>query len=173
MPRKLRVRTLDDKVTKMDKIDLAIIENLTEDARKSFRKIAKELDISPDTVINRYTALHRKGVIRGSTIVIDPTKIGYQALAIFVIEISHAHVVAGQTTPVDSSLVLKKIIQMPNIIVATKSIGDHDLLAIGVVKSFEHLIRVRNDIAKIHDIRDIQVSFWVERTELCPRYFIV
>jgi hypothetical protein len=62
---------------------------------------------------------------------------------------------------------------MPNIIVATKSVGDHDLLAIGVAIDFEHLIKLRNDIAKIPGVKDIQVSFWVERTELCPKYFII
>jgi len=157
----------------MDKIDLAIIDKLTDDARTSFREIAKELGISPDTVINRYAALQKEGVIRGSTIVINPKKVGYQAMAVFMIDIAPAHIVATEATPADSSLILDKLIQMPNIIVATKSVGDHDLLAIGVAIDFEHLIKVRNDIAKIPGVKDIQVSFWVERTELCPKYFII
>ena len=157
----------------MDEIDLAIINKLTNDARTSFREIAKELDISPDTVINRYAALQKEGVIRGSTIVINPKKVGYQAMAVFMIDISPAHILATEATPADSSLILDKLIQMPNIIVATKSVGDHDLLAIGVAIDFEHLIKVRNDIAKIPGVKDIQVSFWVERTELCPKYFII
>jgi Lrp/AsnC family transcriptional regulator for asnA, asnC and gidA len=157
----------------MDEIDFAIIDKLTDDARMSFRKIAKELGISPDTVMHRYAALQKEGTIRGSTIVINPKKIGYQAMAVFVIDTSPAHILATQATPVDSSLILEKLIHMPNIIVATKSIGDHDLLAIGVVMDFEHLIKVRNDIARIPGVRDVQVSFWVERTELCPKYFIV
>jgi len=157
----------------MDEIDLAIIDKLIDDARTSFREIAKELDISPDTVINRYAALQKEGVIRGSTIVINPKKVGYQAMAVFMIDISPAHILATEATPADSSLILDKLIQMPNIIVATKSVGDHDLLAIGVAIDFEHLIKVRNDIAKIPGVKDIQVSFWVERTELCPKYFII
>ena len=157
----------------MDEIDLAIIDKLTEDARTSFREIAKELDISPDTVINRYAALQKEGVIRGSTIVINPKKVGYQAMAVFMIDISPAHIMATEATPADSSLILDKLIHMPNIIVATKSVGDHDLLAIGVAIDFEHLIKLRNDIAKIPGVNDIQVSFWVERTELCPKYFII
>ncbi|NIR87303.1 winged helix-turn-helix transcriptional regulator, partial [Candidatus Bathyarchaeota archaeon] len=56
----------------MDETDLSIIEIMTENARVSFRKIAKKLDVSPDTVINRYKTLQEKGVIRGSTVVIDP-----------------------------------------------------------------------------------------------------
>jgi len=157
----------------MDKIDLAIIGKLTDDARTSFREIAKELGISPDTVINRYAALQKEGVIRGSTIVINPKKVGYQAMAVFMIDISPAHIMVTEATPADSPLILDKLIQMPNIIVATKSVGDHDLLAIGVAIDFEHLIKLRNDIAKIPGVKDIQVSFWVERTELCPKYFII
>ena len=38
---------------------------------------------------------------------------------------------------------------------------------------FEHLGRIRNDIERIPEVKDMQISFWVERTELCPKYFIV
>jgi Lrp/AsnC family transcriptional regulator for asnA, asnC and gidA len=157
----------------VDKIDLAIIDKLTKDARMSFRKIAETLGVSPDTVISRYAALQKEGVIRGSTIVINPKKIGYQAMAVFMIDISPSHIVATESNPADSSLILDRIIQMPNIIVATKTVGDNDLLAIGVALDFEHLTKVRNDIESIPGVKDMQISFWVERTELCPKYFIV
>lgn len=157
----------------MDKTDLAIIDKLTKDARTSFRKIAEQLGISPDTVINRYQALQKEGVIRGSTIVINPKKIGYQAMAVFMIDTAPAHIMATESTPADSSQILDQLIKMPNIIVATKTVGDHDLLAIGVVIDFQHLIKVRDEIAKVPGIQDLQVSFWVERTELCPKYFVV
>ena len=156
----------------MDEIDLAIIAKLTEDARMSFRKIAKELGISPDTVINRYKKLQEKSVIRGSTIVINPEKIGYRGMAAFMIDASPSHILATEAT-IDSSQILDKLIQMRNIIVATKTVGDHDLLAIGVTVNFEHLLKLSNKIAKIPGVRDVEVSYWVGRTELCPKYFIV
>ncbi|MGB8781332.1 MAG: AsnC family transcriptional regulator [Candidatus Bathyarchaeia archaeon] len=157
----------------MDKIDVAIIDKLTEDARMSFRKIARELGVSPDTVVHRYTALQKEGAIRGSTIVIDPRKIGYKAMAVFVIDTSPTHILPRQNNPPDSSMILDRLIHMPNIIVAAKSVGDHDLLAISVVMSFEHLIKVRDDIARIPGVKDLQASFWVEEMEICPKYFIV
>jgi len=157
----------------MDNIDYAIVTKLTKDARTSFRKIAEDLKVSPDTVINRYAALQEKGVIRGSTVVINPRKLGYQAMAAFMIDTSPAHILANESTPTDSSLILDTLIKMRNIIVATKTVGDHDLLAIGVVLGFDHLIKVRDEIAKIPGVRDLQVSFWVEKTELCPKYFVV
>ncbi|MFB0502591.1 MAG: Lrp/AsnC family transcriptional regulator [Candidatus Bathyarchaeia archaeon] len=156
----------------MDEVDLSIIERLTEDARMSFRKIAKELGVSPDTVINRYVKLQEKGVIRGSTVVINPKKIGYHGMAVFLIDASPSHVLATEAT-IDSSLILDKLIQMRNIILATKTVGDHDLLAISVARDFEQLIKIGVDIAKIPGVEDLQVSFWVEKAHLCPKYFII
>ena len=152
---------------------MSIIEKLTEEARTSFREIARELGISPDTVINRYEALQETGVIRGSTVVINPKKIGYQAMAVFMIDASPTHIMATETTPTESSQILEKLIEMRNIIIATKTVGDHDLLAIGVARDFDHLTNIGADIAKIPGGKDLQVSFWVEKAELCPKYFII
>jgi len=48
-----------------DEIDEKIVEFLTKDARTSFRKIAKELGKSPDTIINRIQRLRDARDIRG------------------------------------------------------------------------------------------------------------
>ncbi len=157
----------------MDETDLSIIEIMTENARVSFRKIAKKLDVSPDTVINRYKTLQEKGVIRGSTVVIDPKKIGYHGMAVFVIDASPTHIFTTEAAPAESSLILEKLIQMRNIILATKTVGDHDLLAICVARDFEHLIKIGAEIAKIPGVEDLRVSFWVEKADLCPKYFII
>jgi len=157
----------------MDETDLFIIKKLTEEARTSFREIARELRVSPDTVINRYEALQETGVIRGSTVVINPKKIGYQAMAVFMIDTSPTHIMATEITPAESSQILEKLIEMRNIIIATKTVGDHDLLAIGVARDFDHLTTIGADIAKIPGVKDLRVSFWVEKAELCPEYFIL
>lgn len=157
----------------MDDTDLFIIKRMTENARVSFRKIAKELGVSPDTVISRYKALQEEGVIRGSTVVINPKNIGYHGMVTFMIDTSPTHILATEATPTDSSLILEKLIRMRNIILATKTVGDHDLLAIGVARDFEHLIQVKNDISKIPGVKDLRVSFWVEKAELCPKYFVI
>jgi Lrp/AsnC family transcriptional regulator for asnA, asnC and gidA len=157
----------------MDEIDLQIIDKLTEDARMSFRKIAKQIGVSPDTVINRYKTLQEEGVIRGSTVVVDPKRIGYKSTIVFLIDASPSHVLGTEATPNDSSSILKELISMPNIILATKTVGDHDLLAIAVARNFAHLTSIGNDIAKIPGVTDLQISFWVEKSSLCPKYFII
>lgn len=154
----------------MDNIDLCIIESLIADARTPFRQIANKLNVSPDTIIDRYNALQEKGVIRGSTIVLNPKTIGYTAMAVFMIDISP---IDGEKNQFDSSEILKDLIRLKDIIVASKTVGDHDLMAIGVVKDFKHLFAIRNEIAAIPGVKDMEVSFWSEITELSPKYFVI
>lgn len=154
----------------MDNIDLYIIESLIADARTSFRQIAIKLNVSPDTIIDRYNALQAKGVIRGSTIVLNPKMIGYTAMAVFMIDILP---MGDERNQVDSSDILKDLIRLKDIIVASKTVGDHDLMAIGVVKDFKHLFAIRNEIAAIPGVKDMDVSFWSEITELSPKYFVI
>ncbi|HUU87993.1 MAG TPA: Lrp/AsnC ligand binding domain-containing protein, partial [Candidatus Glassbacteria bacterium] len=81
--------------------------------------------------------------------------------------------IATEVTPPKTSSILETVIKMPNVIFATKTVGDHDLLANAVIKDVEHLIATGTDIAKILGVKDLRVSFWVEKTELYPKYFII
>jgi Lrp/AsnC family transcriptional regulator for asnA, asnC and gidA len=155
---------------KLDKIDLYIIEQLTKDARTPFRQIAAALNVSPDTIIDRYNAIQQKGIIKGSTIVLNPKEIGYTAMAVFMIDISPAEEGKPQF---DSFSILETVIKMKDIIVASKTVGDYDLMAIGVIKNIEHLFAVRDEIAAIPGVKDMEISFWSEITELSPKYFVI
>jgi Lrp/AsnC family transcriptional regulator for asnA, asnC and gidA len=152
----------------MDKIDERIVEIMTMDARTSFRNMAKELDRSPDTIINRFQKLRDSGDVRGSTVVVEPRKIGYEGMAAFHIDVS---ISGGSKT--DSTSIIKTLIRMPNIIVATKTVGDHDLLAIGVIHNFDHLMSLNKEIAAIPGIKKIKTALWAGGCEICPKYFIV
>jgi len=73
----------------------------------------------------------------------------------------------------DSTSILRTLIKMPNIIGATKTVGDHDLLAIGVIHDFDHLMRLGKEIAAIPGIKNIQTALWAGGGEICPRFFII
>ncbi len=151
----------------MDELDKSIIEILTTDARTSYRKVARELDKSTETVISRYQRLQKAGEIRGSTVVVDLKSIGYGGMAAFNVDVS------GQVNRSDSERILRTIIRMPNIIVATKTVGDHDLLALGVIHDFDHMMRLSSEISSIPGVENIQASVWAAKGEICPRYFII
>ena len=151
----------------LDDIDRFILERMTEDARASFRGMARELGVSPDTVIGRYRRMEGRGLIRGSTTVFDPVKLGYQGMAAF-------HIDMDPSSPDgDSRGVLEKLIKLPNIIVVTRTVGDHDLLALGVVFGVGHLVELSGEIGGIPGVRDLQVSIWETGREVSPKFFII
>ncbi|WP_456366421.1 HTH-type transcriptional regulator LrpA [Thermococcus sp.] len=66
----------------LDERDKVIIEMLTRDARTPFTEIAKVLGISETAVRKRVKALEEAGVIKQYTVVIDPSKLGYNLVSL-------------------------------------------------------------------------------------------
>ncbi|UGS33876.1 Lrp/AsnC family transcriptional regulator [Capillimicrobium parvum] len=59
----------------LDQIDHAILELLREDARRTVTDIAGRVNLSLAPVKRRIERLERTGVIRGYTVVLDPSKV--------------------------------------------------------------------------------------------------
>ncbi|MBA7505072.1 Leucine-responsive regulatory protein [subsurface metagenome] len=66
----------------MDGRDRKIIEALQEDAGAPIRKISKRMRMSESAVRKRVRRLEREGVIERYTVVVDPSKLGYNAMAV-------------------------------------------------------------------------------------------
>ena len=74
-------------VLSMDNLDKKILELLSNDGRKSYRKISRELGVSVGTVHNRVDKLTKFGIINKFVPVIDHQKLGYNLTAIIGLEI--------------------------------------------------------------------------------------
>jgi Lrp/AsnC family transcriptional regulator for asnA, asnC and gidA len=147
-------------------LDKEIVEFLTEDARMSFRKIAKITDKSTDTIINHYNSLIESGDIRGSTVVVDIEKIGYQGIAAFEIDVTSSE-------DITSDQIMETLIIMPNVIVATKTVGDHDILALAVIHDLEHYQQISVEIAQIRGVKNLSSDIWSGNKKILPKYFII
>lgn len=71
----------------MDTLDKQILELLSDDGRKSYRKISRELGVSVGTIHNRVDKLTRSGIINKFVPVINHEKLGYTLTAIIGLEI--------------------------------------------------------------------------------------
>ena len=136
----------------LDNMDIAIIKTLAQDSRISFRKVAKKLGISTKTVIKRFERL-KNDLTPHLTVTLNLNKIGYTCNAIFCINISET----GNTTEV-----FEKMIQIPNVIMTTTCIGQIDILAIAPFANFEQLFRLKQEIANISAIKQLEIL--LERT---------
>jgi Lrp/AsnC family transcriptional regulator for asnA, asnC and gidA len=150
----------------MSTLDKEIVDYLTENARVSFRKIAQETDKSTDTIINHYNSLMESGDIRGSTVVVDIDKIGYQGIAAFEIDVSNIG-------DINSDTILETLIKKPNVIVATKTVGEHDILILTVIHDLKHYQEISVEIAQIPGVKNITSSIWTSNKKIMPKYFII
>lgn len=60
----------------LDELDRKILDLLLRDARTPAAQIAEQIGLSRPAVSDRVDKLERQGVIRGSTVVVDPTALG-------------------------------------------------------------------------------------------------
>jgi DNA-binding Lrp family transcriptional regulator len=80
----------------MDELNYKILEKLNENARKSYREIARELSISLTTVANRIKRMENEKVIERYIPLINQEKIGYDLTAVINVKISHGKLLEVQ-----------------------------------------------------------------------------
>lgn len=123
----------------IDEIDRKIAFVLCRKARTPFRKIAGELDVSTKTVIERYRKL-RQNLITLSTVTLNLSKLGYNAIANFYLKVSNRSKMAEIYT---------HLLQIPNVIVIIRLIGTYDLYVAIVVEDFDKMFEAKKKIRKI------------------------
>ncbi|GAG57369.1 unnamed protein product, partial [marine sediment metagenome] len=71
-----------------DDMDRKIIRALNENARRSFREIARETGASVTSIIHRVKKFERSGIIKGYIPVVDMDYFGIKMIAIIALRIS-------------------------------------------------------------------------------------
>jgi len=143
----------------MDKIDLQIIKELSEDARKPFRKIAKKIGISTQTVIKRYNEMKAKGIIQLCAITINIKKIGYIGTAILLLR---------QSFGSNLSETIEEIKKIQNIIIVSKAMGNFGGYAVLVFKDIKELYEQVLQIKRLPNISNVEVAFAVPGIQYFP-----
>lgn len=133
----------------LDKNDRAIMTIVSKNADMPFRKIAKKVGISTQTVIRKYKQM-RKTVLPYSSITIDLRKLGYTGNAVFNIKTSHQHSI---------STVFNEILRVPNVIAACKCLGTIDIFVAAPFSNFEQLYKVKQGISKTPGVKQMEVFF--------------
>ncbi len=136
----------------MDKIDLEIAKILSMNARIPFRKIAQQLDISPQMVIRRYQKL-RKTLFSYSSVTLNLEKLGFKASAVFSLKIS-------KEKQGEIDRIYDKITKFPNVIVANKLLGPVDIFCLVPVKSFEEIFEFQNRLSDIVGIEEVNMTIY-------------
>ncbi len=117
------------KSMKIEELDRKILNVLNRDARMSFRRIAKELRISPTTLYNKVKKLERSGVLKGYIPLIDKESVGYDLMAIISLRVRQEKDIEVQKT----------IAKFPQVGAVYEVTGDWDLILVCYFKGRDDL----------------------------------
>jgi Lrp/AsnC family transcriptional regulator for asnA, asnC and gidA len=118
----------------IDDLDRKIIRIMNQNARKSFREIAKEVGTSAAVVIHAVKKLEGLGSIKGYIPVIDAGHFGFDLMAIIALRISQGKLLETQ----------RKIAQIPRVAAVYDITGEWDSLVVAYFKGRQDL----NDFLK-------------------------
>ena len=105
-------------MTELDEVDIKILRILNGNTRKSYRDIAKELDLSLTTVSKRIKRLEEDKVILGYAPMLDQEKLGFDITAIIGIKILHGRIIETE----------KALAKDPAVYAVYDSTGDWDAI---------------------------------------------
>ena len=145
----------------IDELDVSIIRALQRDARANFAEIARECKVSVDTISKRFNRLVKTGVVRGTTILLNPKSFGFDCLASFGIRVDYPH----------AEDVIDFVRKIPEIVFCTSSIGRDNIFAIAVLKNVGRLSQVKEYIQGHPEVTEVAASIWVDDILLCPENF--
>ena len=123
----------------VDELDREIVRALNENARKSFREIAREVGTSVTGVIHRIKKLEDSGAIKGYIPLIEAEHFGISLIAIIALRISKGKLLETQ----------QEIAEDPRAIAVYDITGEWDSLIIGHFKGREDLnFFIKNILSK-------------------------
>lgn len=113
----------------LDNLDMDILRILSANGRESYRKIAKELEVSTVTIMNRVNKLVKGGVIKNFTITLDSPVAGYPVCALIRIIARRKHLVE----------LMKKFAKHPNVCGVYDVTGEFDAVIVTKFKNVQLL----------------------------------
>ena len=139
--------------THLDEKDVQILSLLQADGRMTNADLAKQVNLSPPSALQRVRALEKAGLIKGYVALLDPDRLGLKLTALVMVRLS-----LHQERPIEQFR--KSIQDIPEILECFHVSGEFDFLLKVVVKdirAYEQLVREK--FTKIKGLQQINTSF--------------
>lgn len=128
----------------IDNVDFKILEILLKNAKKPFTEVAKQAFVSGGTVHVRMSKLEKAGIIRGTTLDIDFSKLGYDITAFIGIFLSRSDMYDE---------VIEELTKIPEVTNVHYTTGNYSMFAKIHCRDTKHLKAVLHD--KIQKVKGI------------------
>jgi len=153
---------------KLDKRDIALLNELQKNCRQSLKKLARKFGMSITTVHERMKKLEKKGVIKGYKAILDPDKTDNSSIIFILIRLDFRRMEESNLNQWD---VAKKISKLPNLLEVYAVAGEWDMLLKVRAKDVQQISQlVMTNLKKIGGVgRTYSIHVWEvfkETTEL-------
>jgi len=142
----------------IDRLDLQIIRSLTKNARKPYKDIAKELDVSDTTVRKRMHRMLDEGIIKQFNVLLDYHKIGRIIKAFIGIRLN----------PPRLKDVVSHLEDNPDVQVLYRTTGNVDLFVEVIFRDMEELNVFLENELNVEGITGTEVTIVIGPYKRCP-----
>ncbi len=139
---------MNDKNLEIDNIDIKILSELMKDAKTPYTEIAEKVFVSGGTVHVRMKKLEKMGVVKGASLIIDFSKLGYDITAFLGIYLQKSSLY---------ETVCSEMAKIPEVLTVNYTTGAYSIWAKVICRDTNHLMDVLHN--KIQRVKGI------ERTE--------
>ncbi len=140
----------------IDKLDLQIIQHLTQDANISYADLGKKLFVSAGTIHVRIKKLQDSGIVTGTRLHVNLTMLGYDVIAFIGIYLEKSSLYDA---------VAKELKKIPEIVRLNYTTGNYSIFAEIVCKDIVQLRKVLHDeLQKIKGIERTETFISLEET---------
>lgn len=140
-------------MTKLDAVDIKILEILQGDARITTKALADQLNLSTTPVFERVKRLEREGLIKKYVALVDNKKLGLRLIAFISISLTkHSRSYLEKF--------VKEVEQYPEVMECYHIAGNYDFLLKVVVRNMEvYETFILNKLSTIANLGHVQSSF--------------
>ncbi len=147
----------------IDEKDLKIIDMLRENARIPVTEIASRLDVSESTIRKRIRGLEKNGVITQYTVVVDPSKLGYNSVSMVGIDVESTHLLD----------VAMRMTEFPEVKFVATSTGDHMIITEIWTNDSKELGRfITENIEKQEGVKRVSPTIILENWKVHSGYLL-
>ncbi|WP_202320326.1 Lrp/AsnC family transcriptional regulator [Archaeoglobus neptunius] len=116
-------------MVKIDEVDIKILRELQDDARKSLKEIAEKVGVAEGTVYNRINKMRKAGIIKKFIPIVDYSALGYDLIAIIGITAEGGYLLEIE----------KEIAREHNVTAVYDVTGEYDILVVAKFRDRDSL----------------------------------
>ncbi len=144
----------------MDELDRNLLQTLKDEGRISFRELAHYFGVTSQTISDRIAKMTEKEIIKGFTVIIDESKVGYPIT--FIVELD---VELSRMKEIRDELATYPELYQVHVVT-----GDHDILVLGVARDIAHLYEIIEEkISNIEGIKATKTSLSLKIVKETPK----